>query len=94
MAFEDDGIGKVMQRLSGLKTVMSECNFGVWKRRFPILKAMRTDLELSQKILVVTAVLFNIARSWNEEDQLSDDEETVLTMTIEFLLQPSEEDKF
>ena len=54
-------------RLSGLRTVMSENIYGTWKRRFPILKAMRTDLVLSQKIIVATGILFNISRMWKDE---------------------------
>ena len=67
------------KRISGLRTVMSENIYGVLKRRFPILKSMRTDLVLSQKIVIVTAVLFNIARMWKDdgpdidEDTDSDD---------------------
>jgi hypothetical protein len=56
------------RRLSGLRTVMTENLYGVWKRRFPILKALRTDYELSQKIVVASAVLFNLARMWQDED--------------------------
>ena len=56
------------RRLSGLRTVMSECIFGVWKRRFPILKGMRMDLELSQKVIVATAILFNIGRMWGDQE--------------------------
>ena len=41
--------------------------------RFPILKAMRTDLELSQKIVIATGILFNIARAWGD-DEFDEDE--------------------
>lgn len=34
---------------------------GVWKRRFGILKYMRTKLQTSKKIIIATAVLHNIA---------------------------------
>ena len=68
------------RRISGLRTVMSENIYGVWKRRFPILKAMRTEMVLSQKIIIATALLFNISRMWrddgpDDEDSDSDDEE-------------------
>ena len=53
---------------------MSECLFGVWKRRFPILKNLRTDFSLSQRIVVATAILQNMARMWEDEEP-SDDEE-------------------
>ena len=63
------------KRISGLRTVMSECIYGVWKRRFPIMKGMRTDLEMSQKVIIATGVLFNISRLWGDEDIEDDDEE-------------------
>ena len=62
------------RRLSGARTMMSECLFGVWKARFPILKNLRTAFPLSQKIVLATAVLFNIARMW-EDEEIDDDEE-------------------
>ena len=61
------------RRISGLRTVMSENIYGVWKRRFPILKAMRTEMVLSQKIIIATAILFNISRMWRD-DGLDDDD--------------------
>jgi len=51
---------------------MSENVYGEWKRRFPILKSMSTKLELSQKVIIANAVLFNIGRQWG--DDLDDDE--------------------
>ena len=46
---------------------MTENIFGRWKKRFPILTNLRTHLELSQKIIIATAILHNIATLWNEE---------------------------
>ena len=46
---------------------MTEDIFGRWKKRFPILRNLRCHLELSQKIIVTTAILENIAHSWNED---------------------------
>ena len=63
------------QRLSGLRTVMSECLFGVWKARFPILRNLRTKFDLSQKIVVATAVLFNLARMWEDVDIQEEEED-------------------
>ena len=51
-----------------MRTTMSECLYGPWKRRFPILKNLRTDFELSQKIILATAILFNMARMWEDDD--------------------------
>ena len=62
-------IGRLFnRRLSGLRIVTSENIYGRWKKRFPILKNMRTDLELSQKIIISTAVLHNIAQILGDED--------------------------
>ena len=48
---------------------MSENIFGVWKRRFPIINALRTDFELSRKIILATAILFNFGRMLDDEDE-------------------------
>ena len=53
---------------------MSECLFGVWKARFPILRNLRTKFDLSQKIVVATAVLFNLARMWEDVDIQEEEE--------------------
>ena len=54
---------------------MSENIFGVWKRRFPILRNLCIHLELSQKVILATAILENMARAWGEEDPEDDREE-------------------
>ena len=64
------------RRISGLRTVMSENIYGVWKRRFPILKAMRTEMVLSQKIIIATAILFNISRMWRDDGPDDDDSDS------------------
>ena len=56
------------RKLSGLRTLMTEDIFGRWKRRFPILRNLRCHLELSQKIIVTTAILENIAHAWNVDE--------------------------
>ena len=47
------------------------------ERRFLWLKAMRSDLIMSQKIVVATGILFNISRMWKyevpEDDRDSED---------------------
>jgi len=63
------------KRLSGLRTLMSECIYGRWKRRFPVVKALRTHLEFSQKTIVATAILFNLARDFDDEDLEEEDDE-------------------
>ena len=64
-------------RLSGLRTVMFENLYGVWKKRFPILKVLRTNVVYSQKIVIATAALFNFGRMLNDEppDDRVDDED-------------------
>ena len=47
---------------------MSENIYGVWKRRFPVIKSLRTGFQLSQKIICATAILFNLGRMWADED--------------------------
>lgn len=45
-----------------------ERQFGVWKRRFPVLSLqMRLKLSTIQDVIVATAVLHNIAVDFNEE---------------------------
>jgi hypothetical protein len=48
-------------RLSGLRTVMSENVYGIWKRRFPCLSIMRSDLALAKKTIYATAILHNLS---------------------------------
>lgn len=64
------------RRISGLRTVMSENIYGIWKRRFPILKAMRTDLKFSQKIILATAILFNLGRMWGDDGPDEDESDS------------------
>ena len=56
------------KRHSGLRTVMTENIFAVWKRRFPVIKSLRSDFRTSQKIIVATAILFNLGRMWSDDD--------------------------
>ena len=53
---------------------MTEDTFGQWKRRFPVLRSLRTFVPKSQNIILATAILHNMAKVWLEED-FSDDEE-------------------
>ena len=55
------------KKLSAIRTIMTENIFGRWKTRFPIITNLRTHLELSQKIIIATAILHNIATLWNEQ---------------------------
>lgn len=59
-----------------------ERQYGVWKRRFPILKyGLRLQLETTMNVIIATAVLHNIAiemheeipEDWPENDEHNDD---------------------
>lgn len=46
-----------------------EISYGIWKRRFPILRLeMRLKLETIQAIIVATAVLHNIALEMSDDE--------------------------
>ena len=62
-------------RLSGLRTRMSENLYGVWKKRFPILRALRSGVVFSQKIIIATAVLFNFGRMLKDEPPEDEDDD-------------------
>ena len=55
------------KKLSAIRTTMTENIFGRWKTRFPIITNLTTHMELSQKIIIATAILHNIATLWNEQ---------------------------
>ena len=61
------------RRYSGLRTVMTENLFGMWKRKFPILNALRMDFSFSQEIIIACAILFNLGILAKEEDEEDDD---------------------
>ena len=46
----------------------TECIFGMLKRRFPIIKAMRTHLDHSMAISLCVCILHNIAITWDMPD--------------------------
>ena len=66
-AFHDPRRACFNSELSAIRTVMTENIFGRWKQRFPILRNLSTHLVISQKIILATAILHNIATLWNEE---------------------------
>lgn len=53
-------------RHSGLRTVMSENIFGLWKRRFPVLKQLRCTYPRARKVVIATAILHNMALLWGD----------------------------
>ena len=83
-AFNDRRKRKFNQSLSAIRSIMTENIFGRWKKRFPIITNLRTHMELSQKIIIATAILHNIATLWNdelpegEEDDDEDDGDNVV----------------
>ena len=77
-AYNDRRKKKFNSKLSAIRTIMTENIFGRWKKRFPIITNLRTHLELSQKIIIATAILHNIATLWSDplpEGEEEDDEE-------------------
>jgi len=78
-AANDRSMRKFNGRLSGLRTAMSENVYGIWKRRFPIIRALRCHLPFSQDIIVATAVLHNLGILWRDaavfEEEEEDDED-------------------
>ena len=77
-AYNDRRKKKFNSALSAIRTIMTENIFGRWKKRFPIITNLRTHLELSQKIIIATAILHNIATLWSDplpEGEEEDDEE-------------------
>ena len=55
-------------RLSGLRTVMSENVFGIWKKRFPCLNNIHCFHPNAKKTIYATGVLHNLSILWNDED--------------------------
>ena len=54
------------RRLSGARCEMTENLYGIWKRRFLIIRCMRVHLPNAYKIIVGTAVLHNFSVQWRE----------------------------
>ena len=78
-AYNDRRKKKFNSALSAIRTIMRENIFGRWKKRFPIITNLRTHLQFSQKIIIATAILHNIATLWSDplpEGEEEDDEET------------------
>lgn len=74
-ALRDASKRRFNRRLSGLRTVMSENIFGIWKRRFPVLKNMRNHLPLAKKVIVACAILHNMSIMWRDELPADDHQE-------------------
>ena len=45
---------------------MTENIYGIWKRRFPIIRCLHVTLENAQKIILATAILHNLSVLWQE----------------------------
>lgn len=67
-ALDDSTKRDFNRRHSGLRTVMSENIFGIWKRRFPVVNQLRANRENARKIVIATAILHNICILWGDED--------------------------
>ena len=64
-------------RHSGLRAECTECIFGMWKKRFPIIKNMRFHFENALEITMATATLHNLSVMWNEPEAFNDDDDDV-----------------
>ena len=51
---------------SRIRTVMTENIFGIWVKRFPVIKNMRSHLQSAQKIILCSAILHNMAMAWGD----------------------------
>ena len=60
-------------RLSGLRTVMTENVYGIWKQRFPCLRNLRCHYQNAKDTIIATAILHNLAILWG--DRLPPDDE-------------------
>ena len=60
-------------RLSGLRTVMTENVYGIWKQRFPCLRNLRCHYQNTKDTIIATAILHNLAILWG--DRLPPDDE-------------------
>ena len=58
-------------RLIGLRKAMTDAVVRRWKQRFPCLGSMRNKVAFSQKVIVATGVLHNLAVMW--KDKLPED---------------------
>lgn len=57
---------------SKARVEMTENTFGIWKRRFPIIRSLRVHLNNAFRIIVATAILHNISILWGEIMPLDD----------------------
>ena len=53
-------------RHSAARVEMTECIYGIWKRRFPIIKSLRVHLPNAYKVITATAILHNLSVMWGE----------------------------
>ena len=54
------------RRHSGARCEMTENLYGIWKRRFPILRCLRVNLPNAYKIIICCAILHNLSVLWGE----------------------------
>lgn len=57
---------------SSARVEMTENTFGIWKRRFPIIRCLRVHLDNAYRIIVATAILHNLSILWGEILPLDD----------------------
>ena len=80
-------------RHSQARVEMTENIYGILKRRFPIVKYIRTNLSNAKKITAAAAVLHNIALDWHDQppqDAHPNAHQEVEFPIVENLLNPAE----
>ena len=48
------------RRHSGARCEMTETIYGAWKRRFPVIRSLRVELDNGMDIILATAILYNL----------------------------------
>ena len=73
---EDDMAKRLFNlRQNELRAECTECIFGMWKKRFLIIKSVRNHFKNSLEVVMATASLHNLAVMWNEPLPDYDNEE-------------------
>lgn len=78
----DDALGDANKRLfnlrlSGLRAEGSENIFGVWKRRWPIIKQVRFHHSNAIEVVLATAVLHNLSVLWKQPEWTEEDDDDI-----------------
>ena len=53
-------------RHSQARVERTENIYGIWKRRFPLIKHIRLHVKDAVRVITATAILHNMAMTWND----------------------------